>query len=201
MSNYRDDENSHARDFVLCENVRTRHVNRYDQLSFRRIAEEDIPTIYSWLQEPHVREFYHRNSVPSWEETRRHYLQRLDPGWPTKSFLSCVGHPIGYIQAYRIADYPEYAAMIGETEGISVDIFIGESGFLGVGWGRLILRKFLDEVAFPLFHPEKVCWIYHEPANQRALRASKAAGFQYVRDFIEDGALKELLMLRREDAK
>jgi RimJ/RimL family protein N-acetyltransferase len=168
---------------------------RYRQLSFQPLEEQDLPLLYSWLQQPHVREFYHRKGVASWEETRRHYLQRLTPGWPTKCFLSCLGTPVGYIQTYRIADYPEYAATIGETEGISVDLFIGDMAYLGKGWGRLILMKFLHEIAFPMFPEEDVCWIYHEKLNHRALRASKAAGFRYVRDFREDGDLKELLTL------
>lgn len=173
---------------------------RYRSLSFEPLREQDLPRMYSWLREPHVREFYHRKPVPSWEEMRKHYLQRLDPGWPTKCFLSCVGHPIGYIQTYRVADYPEYAAMIGEDKGISVDLFIGNATYLGIGWGRLILLKFLNEVAFPLFDGEDVCWIYHERLNHRALHASKAAGFQYVRDFPEEGDLKILLRLRKDEA-
>jgi len=174
--------------------------SRYRKLSFERLKEGDLPRVYSWLQAPHIREFYHRKPLPPWEQMRRHYFQRLHPDWPTKCFLSCVGKPIGYIQTYRVADYPEYAAMIGEAEGISVDLFIGEPTYLGSGWGRLILVKFLVEVAFPLFPQEDVCWIYHERLNQRAVRASRAAGFQYVRNFLEDGELKELLSLRKEDA-
>jgi aminoglycoside 6'-N-acetyltransferase len=166
-------------------------------LSFRRIEEADLSTIYSWLQKPHVREFYHRKRLPSWDEMRANYLQRLDPAWPTKCFLSCIDHPIGYIQTYRIADYPEFAATIGETQGISIDLFIAEEEYVGRGWGRLILRKFLHEISFPLFPQEEVCWIHHEPANQRALRASKAAGFRYVRNFVEEGEIKELLILQK----
>jgi aminoglycoside 6'-N-acetyltransferase len=122
--------------------------------------------MYAWLQVPHVREFYHRKPVPSWEEMREEWVRRLDPDFPTKCFFSCVGgRPIGYIQTYRIQDYPDYAAMIVETDGISIDLFIGDSGSLGIGWGRLILLKFLDEVAFPLFQEEDVCWIYHDKRN------------------------------------
>ena len=153
------------------------------------------------MQQPHIREFYHKKSVATWEETRAEYLRRLHPDWPTKCFLSCAGAvAVGYIQAYRVADYPEYAAMIGEKKGISLDLFIGDERFVGRGWGRLILVKFLNQVAFPLFHPEHVCFIYHDRLNYRALGASRAAGFRHVRDFTEEGDLKELLALRREEA-
>ena len=123
---------------------------RYRSLRFDPLKEEDLPVLYSWLQAPHVREFYHKKSVPKWEEMRAEYLRRLDPDWPTKCFLSCAGAiPMGYIQAYRVADYPEYAAMIGEDKGIGLDLFVGDARLVGSGWGRLILLKFLYEVAFP----------------------------------------------------
>jgi aminoglycoside 6'-N-acetyltransferase len=173
---------------------------QYRELSFQPLREDDLPRLYSWLLEPHVREFYHRKSVSSWEETRKHYLPRLNSGSPTKCFLTCVNKPIGYIQTYRVADYPEYAGVIGEAEGISLDLFIGDAAYLGIGWGRLILPKFLHEVAFPLFPREEVCWICHEKLNRRALRASKAAGFRYVRDFFEGGDPKELLALHKDEA-
>jgi len=173
----------------------------YRDISFQPLREQDLPLLYTWLQEPHVREFYHRKGVSSWEETRQEYLRRLVPEWPTKCFLSCCdGRTVGYIQTYKVSDYPEYGALIGETAGISIDLFIGDTAYVGRGWGRLILLKFLNEVAFPLFPDEEVCWIYHEPSNQRALRASKAVGFQYVRDFLEEGDLKELLTIRKEEA-
>ena len=36
---------------------------RYRELSFEQLKEQDLPLMYSWLQEPHVREFYHRKGV------------------------------------------------------------------------------------------------------------------------------------------
>lgn len=63
-----------------------------------------------------------------------------------------------------------------------------------------MLDQFLKQIAFPLFPTEKVCWIYHEKLNLRALRASKAAGFRHARDFTEDGDRKELLVLHRDSS-
>lgn len=173
---------------------------RYRSVDFEPLKEGHLPLLYSWLGMPHIREFYHKKRVPSWEEMRAQYLQRLHPDWPTRCFISTVGSAVGHIQAYRVADYPEYGAMIQEGGGISIDLFIGEVGYLGSGWGRLILLKFLNEVAFPLFPAEEACWIYHDRENLRALRASKAVGFRHVRDFTEDGDLKELMVLRRDEA-
>jgi aminoglycoside 6'-N-acetyltransferase len=172
---------------------------RYPAIHFERITEQDFEAIYAWLQMPHVREFYHTRPLSSWQEMRQKYLKRIEANFPTKGFLIRVDRAIGYIQTYRIADYPDYAATIGETEGISIDLFIGEPDYIGNGWGRLSLLKFINDVAFPLFPQENVCWIYHDKLNHRALRTSNAVGFRYVRDFIEDGSQRELLTLRKDE--
>ena len=174
---------------------------RYCNLRFEPLTEAHLSILHSWLHQPHIREFYHKRSVPKWEEFRAEYLQRINPDWPTRCFLSRAADiPMGYIQTYRLADYPEYAAMIGENNGISLDLFIGDTTLLGVGWGRLMLLKFLSEVAFPLFHAEQVCWLYHDKLNRRALTASRAAGFTHIRDFAEEGDRKELLVVRKDEA-
>ena len=74
--------------------------HRYRSLTFEPLKEEDIPILYSWLQKTHVREFTTASSVNG---IVREYLQRLDPDWPTKCFLSYAGLvPIGYVQVYRV---------------------------------------------------------------------------------------------------
>jgi aminoglycoside 6'-N-acetyltransferase len=175
-------------------------LERYRSLKFELLREEDIPQLHAWLHKPHVREFYHKKPVPGWAEFLAEYRQRLDAGWATKCFLIYAGTvALGYIQAYKVADYPDYAVLIQEQRGISLDLFIGEPEYVGKGWGRLMLLKFMHEVAFPLFEGEEVCWIYHEPANDRALGASRAVGFKHVRYFTEEGDEKELLSVSRSE--
>ena len=132
---------------------------RYRELTFSPLTPEHIPLMYFWLQQPHVREFYHKEPVDR-QKTEVHYLRRLAPASRTHCFVCSASQPIGYLQTYRIADYPGYGAMIGEPHGISLDLFVGD---------------------------------------QRALRASAAVGFRYVRGFSEKGEVKHLLTLQRED--
>jgi aminoglycoside 6'-N-acetyltransferase len=172
---------------------------RYRSLTFEPLREEDLPIVYRWRNEPHVREFYQRKPL-TWEDVNEKYIPRLHPDSPTKCFLVSAGDPIGCIQTYRVADWPDYAATLGERSGISIDLFIGEAGYIGKGLGPLILLKFLQEIAFPLFPEEQVCWIAHDKVNQRALGASRAAGFHFVRDFMEDGIQHELLIIEKREA-
>jgi aminoglycoside 6'-N-acetyltransferase len=110
-----------------------------------------------------------------------------------------AGAPFAYLQCYRNVDYPDWAAIIGVNDGISVDLFIGEPAYLRRGFGRLILSEYLHRVAFPHFAGETRACIAHEPANTAALRCSQAVGFRPFHTFLEDGV--EMLLLTTERPK
>ncbi len=46
---------------------------RYGSPTFQPLKEGDLPTLYSWRQEPHVREFVQRQP-PTWEEILDKYF-------------------------------------------------------------------------------------------------------------------------------
>lgn len=173
--------------------------SQFSDVFFEPLERRHIPRLYQWRRQPHVREFYATTPL-SRSEALRKYTARIDPASPTKAFLILAGRPIGYIQAYRLKDWPEYAAVVGEMQGISVDLFIGEADHIGCGWGPVILIKFLAEIGFPIFPDQELCWISHDLKNERARKASRAAGFQPVRTIVEDGTNKELLVLTRSEA-
>lgn len=168
----------------------------YCDLRFDPLREEHLPTLFGWLQQPHVREFYQRE-LPVWDEICEQHVRALTAGSPTRRFIVSAERPIGYIQAWRIADSPDYTAPWGVSAGISLDFLIGEPGFIGQGWGRRILIQFLQEVAFPLFPNEEICWLLHDHRNERALRCSKAAGFRHSHDVTVHGGPHALLHLMR----
>jgi len=155
--------------------------------------------LFGWLQQPHVREFYQRD-IPVWDEIRAQYLKAAATKSPTKRFIISADRPIGFIQAWRIAESPGYTAPWGIAAGISLDFLIGEPEFVGQGWGRLILIRFLKEVAFPLFTQEDLCWIIHDHRNERATRASIAAGFRHSHDVAIHGSPHALLQLTKANA-
>lgn len=104
------------------------------------------------------------------------------------------------MQCYRIADWPEWEAIVATDEGISIDLFIAEPGLVGRGLGHRMLEGYVNDVAFPRFADERVCWITHEAENVAALRCSQAVGFRVVRDFVEDGKASLLLSKSRPSA-
>ncbi|WP_158812797.1 GNAT family N-acetyltransferase [Methylocapsa sp. S129] len=167
------------------------------EIVFRRVEEHDFPTLAAWLAEPHVRRFYQKTPV-----TLAQVLQEYGPCVRAEEPSICHmatsgGAPFAYLQCYRNADYPEWADLIGVSDGISVDLYIGEPTYLHKGFGRAALSGYLRRVAFPSYAEQTRAYIAHELTNIAALQCSMAVGFLPLRRFWEDGVETMLLVIDR----
>jgi aminoglycoside 6'-N-acetyltransferase len=164
-------------------------------ITFHPVDISEMPRLAAWLMEPHVRRFYQPAPI-TLEEVIAEYGPMLGNRTPTICHLAASeGTPFAYVQSYRNLDYPEWADLIDVRDGISVDLFIGEPAFLHRGFGRAVLRAYLDQVALAHFATETRAYIAHATANAPALRCSQAAGFRPLREFLEDG-VPTLLLVR-----
>lgn len=168
-----------------------------DEITFLPLVETDFPAFTEWLNRPHLRRFFQKKPISLAEVTAKYgpSVRGETPTWCQLALLD--GRPFGYLQSYRIADYPKWADTIGENDGIGVDLLIFEPELIGKGLGRAMLGAYLRDVAFPLFPEEQRCFIGHENENVAGWRNSESLGFRFVRDFVEDGAPSRLLVLER----
>lgn len=165
------------------------------EITYRPLAESDLALMADWLNRPHLRPFYQREPISA-EAVAAKYGRYIRRELPTHSSLALLGGtPFGYLQSYRVADWPEFQATIEVEEGVSVDLFIGETSLIGQGVGRRMLSGYVDQVALPLHPGERICWIGHELENVAARRCSAAAGFSPVREYDEEG--RRYILLRR----
>jgi len=158
--------------------------------SFRPLFRSDFHLLQSWLCAPHV--------APWWRQpfdlaqVEAHFGPRVDGAEPTHVFvIELSGRPIGWIQWYRWADYPEHARQLSAEPGSAgIDLAIGEPDLTGLGLGPAILRAFLTRVVFS--HAD-ICAVAADPevANLRSLGAFRKAGFTEVRTVRLDGELFE----------
>jgi len=148
-------------------------------LRFRALRESDLPRLARWLAAPHV--------APWWppaldlEGVRAHYAPRLAGDEPTYMFvIEERARPIGWIQWYRWADYPEHAARLGAApSSAGIDLGIGEPDRIGAGLGSRAIRAFVEQVVF--WNPELgACLSDPHVANTRSLRAFEKAGFRVL---------------------
>jgi aminoglycoside 6'-N-acetyltransferase len=148
---------------------------------FRRMTEDDLPLLHRWFEQPHVREFYHREPHTLAEVTAS-YGGKIRGEVPTQPYLALLdGAPIGYLQTYRIADHPAYAAAIAVGDGAAgVDMLIGEPARAHRGLGAPLLRQFVDEIVWEVTGAT-ACWIGPAAHNAIAIRAYAKAGFAHVK--------------------
>lgn len=168
--------------------------------TFRPLAESDLPWLHERLNRPHLRRFFQRTPI-SLSEVVAKYGPRIRHEAPTHSHLALVeARAFAYIQCYRIADWPEWAALIAQSDGIGIDLAILEPDLLRKGLGRAMLGAYVRDVVYALYPEQTRCLIAHEFENTAALAASKAVGFRHLADFVEEGQQTELLVLPRADS-
>ena len=167
-------------------------------IRFADLTGGDLSLLHDWLNRPHLRRFFQKTPI-SLAEVREKYDPRLSGDASSHCHLAHLDGPFGYLQCYRIADFPDWTATIGRDSGIGVDLFIAEPTLIGRGLGRDMLAAYLAQVAFPLFPGEQTAWIAHEIANTAARVCSEAVGFHHCHDFLEHGLPTALYGLNRED--
>lgn len=171
---------------------------RQDRVAFTPFDPHDaMPDLLRWLADPDVRQWYDEG-----EPTAENLTRRFAPDPDTRPFsITIDGHPVGYIQVYRLRDHPDYQRQINvDPDAVAVDLFIGEPDYRDRGWGSEILRACLDRVIFGEMDAP-LAMIAPDPANHRAVRSYGKAGFRpvktvYVVDEDNPGNTgKELVML------
>jgi RimJ/RimL family protein N-acetyltransferase len=169
-------------------------------ITFTKLQEDDMPLLHQWLNEPFVNEWFGK-STPTLQEVQEKYRAYITGCMPTLAFLICLdGRPVGYIQTYRMEDYPDYNALIGYPHHAAMfDIFIGEKDFLHKGFGSLIMQRFIKEIVFPTFAVEH-CLIGPEPTNTVAIRAYEKAGFRHYATITNADGTREYIMALTKQA-
>ena len=171
-------------------------IDKYRALSFKNLSEQDFVLLHHWLNLPHVRSFYQAQPI-ALAEVKRKYQTRVESNSPIRCFIIYLDRlPIGYIQTYLIKDAADYANAIATDKGATIDLYIGDVAWLNRGLGWLIELKFLKEIVFQIFSIDE-CYISHDLENIAALKASKKAGFIYLRNYIEGDRENMLLFNTR----
>lgn len=136
---------------------------------FREMTADDLPMMADWLVQPHLVEWW---GDPA-EQLTLVTDDLADPLMDQRIVL-WQGRPIGYLQHYSCHAFgaPHLAQFPAGT--LALDAFLGDSTLLGQGHGSAILRQRAQEL-LAAGAPQVV--IDPDPANERAVRACRRAGF------------------------
>jgi RimJ/RimL family protein N-acetyltransferase len=167
---------------------------------FAPLAAADLALMHAWLNAPHVVAGYSRvHTTP--EDVAAKYGPRIAGTDPISSYIASVaGRPLGYVQTYRVADFTDYAATVGEySDAVAIDVLIGEVEYTGRGLGPRIIAAAVAELVFPQSSAE-CCIATPRADNTASLRAFAKAGFALVRSIRTADGDVEMLMARNRDA-
>jgi len=150
----------------------------------RRATLGDLAVLRRWDTEPHVIAASGADDVWDWEGE----LPR-DVPWRELLIAETAGRPVGMVQIIDPAE--EETHYWGEIEGglRAIDIWIGEEGDLGRGFGTTMMQLALERC----FSSQDVCAVLIDPlaSNTRAHRFYERLGFVAVdrRYFGEDDCI------------
>ncbi|CEG58267.1 TPA: acetyltransferase [Legionella pneumophila] len=165
-------------------------------LQFKKVNANDIDTIFAWLAEPNVQEF--------WDNTQGHkddILNFIDGRITPSSYADgkyvywiaiAHGHPFAMLMT--IQETPEdhiddiklmHLSKTGHTYGI--DYMIGEQNYFGKGWGAKTLSEFIDFFRREVDASADTFLIDPASDNPRAKHVYMKAGFDHIADFVMSG--------------
>ena len=165
-------------------------------IAFRRLASDDLQQVFLWLIRPHVSRGY-ASAPSSFMETVAKFGPRTRDDNVVRAFIVNVdGRDAGYIQAYDVASFPDYADRVGsEPATWCLDLFIGEADFLHRGVGARVIDRFVREIVFPA--GARACIAGPGEGNLAAVRAFEKAGFRRWK-LLPTGEGEPELVLRRD---
>jgi ribosomal protein S18 acetylase RimI-like enzyme len=156
-------------------------MHNINSINFKRLAITDLEYMHKWLNCDFVIEWYSKKKW-AYKEIEEKYIPYIKNERPTQGYLILYNNtPIGYIQTYKIHDYPDYARLVDIDENASgLDLFIGEQEYFRKGLGKYIVSKFLKEIVFGLSDSVS-CILGPEPKNKVAIKTYEKVGFKYIK--------------------
>lgn len=165
-------------------------IARDDDLVIRRMRDhrDDYELMVRWRNLPHVRRFWDPDLPVSTLEsiTEEYQPDTAADSVSTACIIELRGEPIGFIQFYRWAAYPDEAkeAEISFDENAwGLDVFIGDAEVIDKGLGTRAVRVLSDHLIDERGASEVS--LLTDVKNVRAQRCYEKAGFRKVKQVLD----------------
>ena len=165
--------------------------NSFSHFIFKPAIEAQRELIHQWLQQDYMREWIHGQGLQNTLAGLEKFFQYQAKGKGLDRQTEITQHWIGYDDdkpfVYLLTSnvfknaadtYAKYCELDGFA--ITLDIFIGNTDYLGKGLAGTVIKEFLltqfSDVSEVFIDPEK--------SNQKAIHVYQKAGFRIVGEFI-----------------
>lgn len=114
-------------------------VDHDNRVAVRAMTRGDLPEVTRWRQSEHLHRWWASDGEPTAERVAAQYGPSIDGMTPTRMWIAEVnGRSVGFVQDYRVGDYPEYAVLGPDPAAIGVDYALAEE-WSGRGLGVRVL--------------------------------------------------------------
>lgn len=143
-------------------------------INLREMSVEDLSLFKKWLYLPHVAKWYH--DPLDWIEEVEN--QENDFNWIHHLIVEYKERPIGFCQYYACKDSNELWEGYTKLGGsYSIDYMIGETAYLGKGFGKEIVEALIKKVRF--HNDAKRIVVQPEPENKASCGILLSCGFVF----------------------
>jgi len=152
-------------------------VDHDTRIAVRAMTRADLGDVVTWRSSAAVRRWWSAGELVDPEQTVSTYAERVDGLSPTRMWVIEVnGRSVGFVQDYRIGDYPDYALLGPDPEAIGVDYAIGADHWRGQGIGPRVLWAWMLR-ARARFPDASAYFAAPDHRNAASLRVLAKAGF------------------------
>ena len=169
-----------------------------DKITFRLLTSKDTDLMYNWLMEEHVHEWFASAVNISMDFVKSRFTEIND--FIKRWVFQINGIDIGYIQNFFYEEDDgislKYRNDIEAKEGsVGIDYFIGDKNYVHKGYGKIILKHFLDEIIFPDPRTKSII-VGPRTKNLASIKILEANGFKWYKNVIDDKGRDEYMMIR-----
>ena len=170
-------------------------VDHDNRVTVRAMTRGDLPDVTRWRQTDHLHRWWASDGEPTSERVAEQYGASIDGMTPTRMWIAEVnGRSVGFLQDYRIGDYPEYAVLGPDPDAIGVDYALAEE-WSGRGLGVRVLWAWMAR-ARRRFPEANTFFAAPDHRNAASLRMLAKAGFEeglWFDEPQEDGSVQTVV--------
>jgi aminoglycoside 6'-N-acetyltransferase len=147
------------------------------RVAIRAMTRADLDDVVAWRASEALMRWWTPGELTDREAIVAKYAERIDGLSPTRMWVVEVnGRSVGFVQDYRIGDYPEYAVLGPDPDAIGVDYAIGSELWRGRGLGQRMLWAWMLR-ARTRFPAATTFFAAPDHRNAASLRVLAKAGF------------------------
>ncbi len=147
------------------------------RVTMRAMTYGDLPDVARWRGADHVRKWWSDDGEAALEAVTAKYGPDIDGTTPTRMWVAeANGRSVGFLQDYRIGDYPEYAVLGPDPAAIGIDYAIGDVAWIDRGIGTRFVWAWMQR-ARHRFPAATAYFAAPDHRNRASLRMLAKLGF------------------------